>query len=89
MFKRREKIFTPTRKPNFNHPAYSVPFILTLKTANTQIRFALAATLNKPNYIIPTKLKQVNEIQPTKMAVVFKVKLSDLHKSSSRSKAAY
>ena len=35
------------------------------------------------------KLKQVNEIQPTKVAVVFKVKLSNLKEPSSRSKAAY
>ena len=34
-------------------------------------------------------MKQVNEIQPTKVAVVFKVKLSDLREPSSQSKAAY
>jgi len=34
-------------------------------------------------------MKQVNEIQPTKVAVVFKVKLSNLQEPSSRSKAAY
>jgi len=34
-------------------------------------------------------MKQVNEIEPTKMAVVFKVKHSYLKEPSSRSKAAY
>ena len=34
-------------------------------------------------------MKQVNEIQPTKMVVIVKVKLSDLQEPSSRSKAAY
>jgi len=34
-------------------------------------------------------MKQVNEIQPTKVAVVFKVKFSNLQEPSSRSKAAY
>jgi hypothetical protein len=47
MFKRREKFLTPARKPNFNHPAHNVVTIQTLKTANTLITFALAATPNK------------------------------------------
>jgi len=34
-------------------------------------------------------MKQVNEIQPTKVVVVFKVKLSDLKEPSSHSKAPY
>jgi len=34
-------------------------------------------------------MKQVNEMQPTKVAVVFKVKLSNLKEPSSWSKAAY
>ena len=34
-------------------------------------------------------MKQVNEIQPTKVAVVFEVNLSDFKKPSSWSKAAY
>jgi len=34
-------------------------------------------------------VKQVNEIQPTKVAVVFDVKPSDLQEASPRSKAAY
>ena len=33
-------------------------------------------------------MKQVNEMQPTKVAVVFEVKLSDLQEPSYRSKAA-
>ena len=66
------------RKPNLNHPAHSVVPILTLKTTNTLTSY-LAANL----------MKQVNEKQPTKTAVVVKVKLSDLQEPSSWSKAAY
>jgi hypothetical protein len=89
MFKRREKFLTLARKPNFNYPANSVVTILTLKTANTRITFALAAAMNKNKLITPAKMKHVNEIQPTKRTVVFKVISSNLQETTSWSKAAY
>jgi hypothetical protein len=46
MFKIKEKFFTPSGKLIFNHPAHSVITILTLKTADTLITFALAAAIN-------------------------------------------
>jgi len=91
IFKRREN-FLPLQETNFNNPAHSVVTILTLKTADTLITFYLAATKkkqNKTNYIIPEKIKQLNEKQPTKITVVVNVKLSDLKEPSSWSKAAY
>ena len=50
--------------------------------------FLLLQLYKKPNYIIPARMKQVNEIQPTKIVVVFKVKLSNVKEPSSWSKAA-
>jgi hypothetical protein len=57
MFMGRETFPTPARKPNFNHPAHNVVTILTLKTANTLITFALAATLNKTKLHYTSKNK--------------------------------
>ena len=44
---REEKNFYPCQETKLNHPAHSVFTTLTLKTADTQITFALAATLHK------------------------------------------
>jgi hypothetical protein len=62
---------------------------VTLKTADTLITLYLVVTKKKPSYIIPAKIKQLNEIPPTKIVVVVNVKLSDLKEPPPWSKAAY